>query len=158
VVHCKASLIAQPVLGPAQHREADEPAHSQLPPAILHRYRAPVYLSAVGVEDLSASPLAAILGETPDDSKTNEAPVFEITRAPDATGIRIIRIGVDQPLDLSVELAVFFPDIYKRIYFPCEIVHRLPTPNRSEGIRALRAATLTVRQDGDRKEGYCGEK
>ena len=94
VVHCKASLIAQPVLGPAQHREADEPAHSQLPPAILHRYRAPVYLSAVGVEDLSASPLAAILGETPDDSKTNEAPVFEITRAPDAAGIRIIRIGV----------------------------------------------------------------
>ena len=158
MVHCKASLIAQPVLGPAQHREADEPAHSQLLPAILHRYRAPVYLSAVGVEDLSASPLAAILGEIPDDSKTNEAPVFEITRAPDAAGIRIIRIGVDQPLDLSVELAVFFPDIYNRIYFPCEIVHRLPTPNRSEGIRALRAATLTVRQDGDRKEGYCGEK
>ena len=50
--------------------------------------------SAVGAEDLSARPLAAILGETPDDSKTNEAPVFEITRAPDAAGIRIIRIGV----------------------------------------------------------------
>jgi hypothetical protein len=117
-----------------------------------------LYIFPLSGSRISPQSTGRILGEIPDDSKTNEAPVFEITRAPHAAGIRIIRIGVDQPLDLSVELAVFFPDIYKRIYFPCEIVHRLPTPNRSEGIRALRAATLTVRQDGDRKEGYCDEK
>src|SRR5262249_41098172 len=134
------------------------PAHSQLLAAIFHRYRAPVYLSAVGVEDLAASPLGAILREIPDDSKTNQAPAFEITRAPDASGIRIIRIGVDQPVDLPVELAVFFPYIYNRVYFPCGIVYRLPVSNRSEGIRPWRAPTLTVRQGGDSKEGYGGEK
>lgn len=116
------------MLGAPEDREPNVAVDSEDLATVLERNGAVIDVAALGIQNVAAGPLIAVLAHSPQDLQAQDRLVFERASAADAERMRNRR--VKELFNSPVEHTLPFANGDNRLCLPRPVIHGLPTADR----------------------------